>query len=225
MATSADTYLYFIRISLHGVPAVRATVAQEDRPRTPVGHSTLKFKDGSARRSLLEPSSDELELKIYTPLTFTAPSPPSEKEVESKFLAGDDIDMSFELDSDSDSDTDSDAGDDDDLDALSTHETIFEVSETNVTGTPGSYSGGSLSSLVSTASIPPPIAIPCLPSIWPPRLPRLSHIPVYCLREYPTMDLMGTPAQNSLSARGLLNRQNVRRLLGERSSDLMSVVL
>lgn len=215
---------------MHGSQAVRATLAQERWSQPQMTRTIPDSRQNQARRSLLEPTPEQLELEIYTPLTFSDSLPlSSDKDVPSAVLDRDgDVDMSFDLDSDSESDSDSDTGDDDD--ALSMNESILDVSLTEPlrdippTPPPEADSSSAFSSLTtcSTPSFPPPIMIPSLPPIWPPRFPRLSSIPVYCLREYPQMELLGTPSRNAPCARGTFR---LKSICVSTTSERMSVVL
>lgn len=196
------------------------------------------IRHGVTRRSpaiIVDASADEreLELEIITPVTYPqSPGESFDKEDASISDAESDIDMSFDLDDDDDDsdddDTDSDAEDegDVDVDILGVHESILDVPPV-VAEEPSGHDTVSddrdARSVLSSPPIPPPpptpIAIPsppiampsAPPSSWPPRLPCLSSIPAYCLREYPQMTLLGTPAQNSPFARGSLLPQQPER--------------
>lgn len=197
--------LSYVRIAMHGAQAVRAAIAQEQwsTPRT-----ARNYLESRTRRSLLDSPSEQLEVKIYTPLTFSLPS--SDKNVPSLLDADVDVEMLYEDDSDSDSDSDS--GDDDDLNALCANESILDVSiaeasvesQSIVTTSPSPDTSTTYTSPLAAVRLPSPIVMPSLPPVWPPRLPRLSSIPVYCLREYTKMELLGTPSLNQSCARGSL---------------------
>lgn len=112
----------------------------------------------------------------------------------------DDVDMSFDFDDDSESEED-EAGEDsedaeDEYDDPSPHESVFDVS---VADPPRSAPE-------PPVPLPATIAVPALPSVAPPPLPRLSSIPVYCLRTYPDSQRLGTPARVASWARGVLER-------------------
>lgn len=205
---------------------MRATLAQEDwsSPRT-TRNNFPESRGIQARWPSLEPPSEQLELEIYTPLTFCDSS-------EKSLLDADvDVEMSFDLDSESESDSDSDTSDDGDIDGLGVNESILDVSfsqpspDAALTSTADDPSTD-FAPISAAPLLPPSILLPSLPPIWPPRLPRLSTIPVYSLREYPRMELLGTPSRNSPSARGVLrHNKSTCSPMPVRSSDRMSVVL
>ncbi|KAI0346225.1 hypothetical protein BDW22DRAFT_1425738 [Trametopsis cervina] len=251
-------------VSMYGGSAIRATILQEH------AHAQAQARYSSShhpvvRRSapapvIVQPPTNDLELEIYTPMTFHHHSS-DDKDGGS---VGVDVDMAFELEDEDEEETDSEDDDDEEFesidedgeDVLSVHESILDVSFSSPTNEyPHTHNDDEASS--SSPSTPhthllQPITIPSLPLlpysspsssssphssspshssplphsssssspspqtmhhqmlIWPPRLPRLSGIPVYCLREYPQMERLGTPAQNPLGARGSLGRRCCR---------------
>lgn len=219
---------------MHGGHAIRATVAQEYRQLSPsvypVGGRSLTRRPSP---TIVDPSESELELEIITPVSYPQSPDHSDKEEASISDAESDIDMSFDLDDDSD--TDSDSEEDADIDVLSVHESILdvpvaecgtaEVEDSDHPLSPESeMQPNAISLLPPPITLPLPIAMPPSPPSWPPRLPRLSSIRAYCLREYPQMPSRGTPAQNSPFARGTLLPQCCQFALS-RPSDNMSLVL
>lgn len=199
------------RISIHGGHTIRAAVAQEYRQPSPVAY--FVDEPSVSRRpspTIVDSSESKLELEIITPVSYPQSPDHCDKEETSISDAESDIDMSFDLDDDSD--TDSDSEEDADIDILSAHESILDVPVTERTAIEDTDYSTPTSEAESDAAsfLPPPITLPlpiampsALPS-WPPRLPRLSSIRAYCLREYPQMPPRGTPAQNSPYARGSL---------------------
>ncbi|KAI0090209.1 hypothetical protein BDY19DRAFT_905249 [Irpex rosettiformis] len=178
-------------ISMHGGHTIRASVAQEYRPPSPVAYSV---SEPSMRRrsspTIVDPSESELELEIMTPVTYPQSPDHSDKEETSISDAESDIDMSFDLDDDSD--TDSDSEEDADIDILSAHESILDVpvSERDTvedddgdgdSAPESQVQPDATSFLPHPITLPLPIAMPPALPTWPPRLPRLSSIRAYCL--------------------------------------------